>query len=499
LSTSENKAPLDEEEAAPAYSAAEIAQFVLRSTKQHLWLGLSVGTLIGALGLAIASCIPPVYEATCKVFIQDSVGMTSNLTAGRTMSRPLEGARALDEFILARDNLMDIAREAKLFEAWPRTRPFVLRIKDRVFEAMLGSPSARDMDRTFVAMLATSISAAKDGESVRIHGRWRDPLSAYEVTRLVQRNFLAARAAYELGPIQRAIPFLESQLQAAEGEIESSIARIQAFHEGNAASHTPAKAPAGPNAPPAAPAPTATDAEPKPAAKSPASELLAVSRELSETRQKLRAIVEPARQRVAALKLELIELQASYSVDHPKILQQQAKIAAASAAGDEVDKLKLREAELLAALARATGRPTTSTGGGSGSNAIDVPPVNAPPESLEVYPMQARLGAAMRKADDLSGRLETARIELATAEADFHHRYVVVEEAEVPGRPLKSKTPIFYGASIALGLLAVFLVGTLRELRRGRLVDPWQVRSLGLPLLGEVRLRQLPSGTEKQG
>lgn len=494
--TPETQAPPAGEPEAHEISPHDLLQFAVRATRRHIVLGLAVGLAVGFVGFVTTSCIPNIYEASTKIFIEDSVGMTSSLTSGKSLAGTLEGARALDEFILARDNLAAIVREAQLYDTWPRTRPLPMRIKDRLVEAMFGPPDRHGMERAFVEMLAASITARKDGESVRITASWRDPQNTYDITRLVQRNFLAARAAHELGPLQRAIPFLENELESSGTELVAAIEAIAKAYEDNA--------PAAPQGKPSVAALMASASGGKSTGSPRSVELMSLSRELTETRQKIRELVTPNRDRVAALKLELIEMQASYSPDHPRVLQQQARIAAASEISSEVKLLKARESELLAQLSRAAVRPA------DGGNAANKGEEGAPETSLdrveatvgggrsaddyELIPAKARLGLLMKKSDDLASRLQTARITLATAEGDFQHRYIVIEQPDVPGVPLKNKKGIFYLASVIASLLTVVGTATLREFRRGRIVELWQVRTLGLPVLGEVRLQALPRG-----
>lgn len=457
-----------------ASSLKDLAQFALRSARQHLAFCVLIGLVIAFVGITIVSCIPPVFDATSKIFVQDGGAVTSSLASGRERYRPIEGTRGLEEFILARDNLLSIVREAKLYDRWPTTRPWPMRIKDRVMEALVGPPLRKDMERGFVEMLSKSITGAKDGESVRIHGQWRDRESAYEITRLVQRNFLAARAAHDLGPIQRAIPFLEAQLSEADQAIEAAVTRIHAAQSGAAAAPTGQKE--------GAPQP------PVPAKDPQIAELAAISRQLAEARRNQRALVEPWRKRIADLKMELVEMRASYAPEHPRVLQQEARIEAASEVPEELAALREKEQELLNALqSRGVSRAAIQ------ASDTAAPKVEPSLNSPELAPLQARLVAALRKSDDFAQRLESARIELATAEADFQHRYVVVEQPEMPNKPLKQKQPMLFAVVMILAVLVGGLSGSVRELRKGQLIEPWQVRALGLEIVGEAELKRLPS------
>jgi uncharacterized protein involved in exopolysaccharide biosynthesis len=456
-SVPQRSAPVDDTEEGTA-SPKDLLLFGVRAVRQNFAVCLLATLVAGVLGTTLVSALPQTYDATCKIFIQDGGGVTGSLASGHDRNRPIEGARGLEEFILARDNLLSLVREAKLVQRWPSTRPWPMRLKDNLIEYLAGPPNPRFMERALVEMLALSITAAKDGESVRIHAQWRDKESAYEIARLVERNFLAARAAHDHGPIQRAIPFLEQQLQESDQEIESAVRRVQAARTlagGAAVTLVVKDAPANGNS----------------------SELADLSRRLSEVRRQQRALTEPKRRKVAELKMELIDMSASYSADHPLIRQQEARIASLSEVPPELAELREEETKIVSALSSRGAKPEGPTKA----------PVTDDPELLAA---QARLGSVLRKSDEVMSKLENARIELATAEADFKHRYVVVEEPEVPSLPLKpKKQPLFFALSLVVALLIGVAAGVVRELRKGRLVELWQVRQLGIELLGEVDLK----------
>ena len=444
-----------------AFSPRELATFALRATRRHLRLCMAVSLLVLLLGSAVVSALPPVFDATCKIFVQDGGAVTSSLASGRERYRPIEGARGLEEFILARDNLLSIVREAELFDSWPRTRALPMQVKDRVFAYLFGPPDRIYMERGFAEMLTAAVAAEKEGESIRIHAQWRDPQNAYDIARLVQRNFIAARAAHDLGPIRRAIPFLEGQLREADEELERAIARMQGSLASRAKDSKSDR--------------TAGSSD----AKDPdLVELAALSRELSENRRQQRSLVGPRRQRVQEMRLQLIDLKASYSADHPLVRQQEARIEAMTASPEALSELRKRESELQVALSTRGIIPKTEE------------PRKA--DDPEFTLQRARLGTALRKSDEMAARLEAARIELATAEADFEHRYVVVEEPEVPKKPLKAKKKLMMLIGVLIAALVMgVLVGVALELRKGRLIEPWQVRALGVEVLGEVDLRKL--------
>jgi uncharacterized protein involved in exopolysaccharide biosynthesis len=460
-----------EELAENPLSPKEIAAFVLRAVRHNLAVCLLVAAVIAMLGSTIVSALPQTYEATFKIFVQDSAAVASSITTGRE-HRPSDAARGLEELVLSHDNLLSIVRESRLVDKWPETRALPLKLKDQLWGTLFGAPARHDMERMLAAMLETSISGEKEGESVRMRAQWRDKQSAFDIAQLVKRNFLASRAAIDLGPIQRAIPYLEAQLEQADQAIETAVLRLQS-NKTQVVSPSARKLETSP-------AKAAADKE--------ASELAALSRQLSETRRRQRELADPWRQRLAQLKTELVDIKALYTAEHPKVQQLEARIKAASEVPEELAGLRAKEAELLSTLSsRRGGHAAVAAADRSGDAQAA-----APSEDPELVTNKERFFAALRKSDEVAERLEAARVELLTAESEFKHHYVVIEEPEVPEKALKAKKPLLFALVFVAAILLGIVAGAVRELMRDRLVETWQVRSLGLPLLAEVELEKLP-------
>ena len=79
-------------------------------------------------------------------------------------------------------------------------------------------------------------------------------------------------------------------------------------------------------------------------------------------------------------------------------------------------------------------------------------------------------------------------MELDTAQVAFEHRYQIIVPAEVPNTPIKPKPLVILGAGVGISLLLALLLPILAELRRGVIVERWQVTQMQLPVLAELRL-----------
>jgi len=85
-------------------------------------------------------------------------------------------------------------------------------------------------------------------------------------------------------------------------------------------------------------------------------------------------------------------------------------------------------------------------------------------------------------------RLETARVELASSQAALKYRYVVIAEPERPRKPMSPNRILFSLAAVLGAVVMGALSGAVRDLLSGLVYEPWQIKSLGLQVVGEVKL-----------
>jgi capsular polysaccharide biosynthesis protein len=95
----------------------------------------------------------------------------------------------------------------------------------------------------------------------------------------------------------------------------------------------------------------------------------------------------------------------------------------------------------------------------------------------------------MDKYAALRTEIETAQIDLETAQAAFKYRYSVVTPAHLPKRPTKPNVPLVVLAALVAALLCGPLLAVLVDVRTGRVLERWQIeRLLERPILGEISL-----------
>jgi hypothetical protein len=304
---------------------------------------------------------------------------------------------------------------------------------------------------------------------------------------------LQARVAQETSVITAAIGVIEDELKRAGEAIEPALGAVVRAREKSKEVKLGASADAGAQAagePAAAPTATFVRSAPRPQGPDPA-----VSTKLAEIRQAERNVQEPWQRRLTELRLQLADLRSQYGAAHPLVVQQDAKIRDASIEPAELGALRQEERELISRIETGQVTPADVAGHWVPTRSVGGAGPAAPmllEEDPEVSAARAKLMSAVGKYDELKNRLDAARIELATTEIAFKYRYVVVAEPELPRKPIKPNRPALILASLAAGILAGFLAGAIRELTSGRIVEPWQVKQIGLPLLADVSLSDRP-------
>lgn len=468
----------DEGERSPI-DPLEIAAFVLSATRRRWWLAALVVVTVAALGITAATLLPKKYETLTRVLVGEG-GFMVHVNPERKAPE-VDEFRGLQERIFRQENLREIVREMDLERLWMERRPTLLRFKDWLLRNGLDRQDEKTRTRTLMATLGQRLTVETDHQTtITIKAVWTDPETAARIVEVTRDRFFQERLDGELDVLREALKIQEEQAKAAARDVDRFLKRVE-----KASWYEPPPAPA-----------SSGDTQPRvvevrrPESK-PEPDPLLVGK-LERVRQRIRETKEPWQRRLTELKLQLTDLGASYAEKHPLIIHQKARIEEASAPPPELAALKEEESDLLAKIEAFSKAPEEDTGRRRVrvSEPEAAPPKQGPvriEQSAAISAEQAKLITAINKYNELSERVASTHLEIATAETAFKHRYLVTVEAEVPIAPLKPKLPLLISiGSIVFGLLLGLAVGPLIELLRGRLLAPWQVKSLGLPLLGDV-------------
>jgi uncharacterized protein involved in exopolysaccharide biosynthesis len=488
--------------AGKAISPLEILGFVRGAARRHRLLGLLVFLGVGTVGTAVSLALPALYAAETKILIAQTV-VSTNPERTQTAADPLRGA---SDIVSRKENLEGTVREANLVKSWEETRGAVFKAKDWVMAQVLGPLTEADKVKALVGMLEDSLEIRPEGNvSLGIKVYWRDANTAADLTKILQRRFLDTRLEQDTSVISAAIDILDAEAkksaEAITPELKEVQRLVQTLGSPSAPEPAPSAAPASGGAPAVgAAAPNVVRVAPiAPAA--PAIPDPALVTKLQEVRNNIRSVTEPWQRRISDLTAQLSDLRGVYGPSHPAVIQQEARIKEASAEPPQLTELRQQEQEVMAELRRSTNAgDVAGTPGGAArvfrggavrpASALDrggslpIRPLEEPPE---LSAARAKLRSAIDKYTEFTSRVDEARLQLTTARAAFKYRYQVVAEPEVPRKPVKPKRALLIIGSIVGALLFGLVAGAIRELLTGRLLEPWQLKTIGVPLLGEIK------------
>jgi uncharacterized protein involved in exopolysaccharide biosynthesis len=501
---------------------SELVGFFVRASKRHrglMWTVCALG-LIGGVSAAVYA--PPVFDSSCKILVQKSSAMqllsnpnanVQNESAGDTMS-------SAPDIILRRENLVAVIEETQLRERWTARRPPLPRLKDKMIQKAFGEFTDEIKQRVLIGMLEKKVFVSHDeGSILKIRVEWQDADTAFALVSAFEQRFLADKSTSEASVTSEAIAILEEESKRSAQGIDTSLTDLLKVSDKIKSSQRPplpeALTPGSTSAPLHARNGTGGVAA-RPTA--PTVPTVNVAALLAEKRAAIRAVRDPWQQRLADARAQMASLRATYTEQHPQVVALQSQITAASLKPAELVALEEDERSLLADLAAQAApqaappppsmtapRPTSRRG--APAPAPDTATMDAPlpaptgprltwngatfavGEAPEVVAARERLTAATRKYEDVAGRLDTARIQLQSLQAAFKYRFIVVQPPEPARTPAKPNRVLLLLAGIVGGLVLGLLCGGIKDLLRGRFVEPWQVsRRLRLPLLAEVKV-----------
>lgn len=470
---------LDEESGAPI-DPFEVGRFVFSSAKRHWKLGAGVAVTIAALGITVGAFLPKTYETRTRILVGQE-GIMSQVNPDRVAPK-VDEFRGLNDRIFSQESLRGIVVDADLATLWTKHRPPFFRFKDSLLGNGLETYSPEDRTRALMGTLETKLFVETDNStSITFGARWGDPETVTRIVETTKKRFLEGRLRQEIEMFTQVITILEGEAKAAARDVERDLKNVE-----KASWYTP------PATPGAKSSPTVVEVSAGAPKKAEPDPLVVVK--LEKVRQQIREVQEPWQRRITELKLRLTDLRASYGPKHPLVVHQETRISDASQPPPELESLQGEEARLLQQIesfsvpddGKSPRRTRVIQAGGAPSAPTGPVRIN---ESASLSAEQSRLILAINKYNDLSVRISSTRLEIATAETVFKYRYVVAAEPEMPKAPLKPKLPLLIAlGSIVFGALVGLLIGPARELLKGKLLATFQVRQLGLPVIAEVDL-----------
>lgn len=472
----------------------QVLGFAARSLRRHWALALVVFAVVVAAALAGLEVLPRTYKVEVRILTARNQVMPALGNPGRAVPREADApTQAASELILRRDNLVALVKQTSLVDQWEQGRAPALKVKDAVQAFFKGQPREEDKLEALVGLLEKRLKVTTSEGTVSIQLTWPDAQMAYQLVDAAQQNFIETRHALEVSTITEAISILEWHATKMREYLQTTLDELR--HAREAARDAPAVLVRGA---PAAPVVRRVEARPRPA-----DQELQQARAMLAAKRKALGDVEGYRhKRLVELQALLAEQTATYAAAHPLVVATQDSIAALSRDSPQIEALRRETLELEREVAAREAQEPRETV----AAVVEAPrpepmfevrrelagaprePPGPREEDTSVEYLKGQLELTSAKYQDLQGRIEGARIELDTARAAFKYRYSVTKPAQVPKEPESPKPAMVVVGGLFAALVLALFAAVAADLRRGRVVEAWQVeRGLGLRVLAEVR------------
>lgn len=461
-------------------SYLSFAKRAIQSRKKTIVAIAAFGILLTGV---IAKYLPRTYTcSTVMMTVQNAV-----LDSDRG-PKPLAGAKSL---IMRHENLESLVKQTDLIKKFRERRPPLMKVKDRVMELLTGKLNDKVMTAILVGTMESKIAIGTEDDNLSIDVDWSDGNTAAELAQAVQDGFLRIRHKSEISAFQEKMAILDSHAGKLREEIEALATQL------NAASSAELERSAKDSKPGAAPNPTPGRSSARRAAPVVDSQLPELRERLAALKTRLGAAESERSGRIAVEQGKLDELKLKLMPSHPQVITQEERLAMASQVSSELAMMRSEAADLESQLRQRdamvkTGQTVPSSALGGGGSA-DAQPLSAGVAMVlsrdEGDPaLRAQLSGAVIRYGSLRDDVRAAKLALDTAQAAFNHRYQVVIPVEVPSKPTKPNLIAVVLAGLVLSLLIAFIVPIVSELRRGVLLEYWQVDAFKLPVLAELHL-----------
>jgi uncharacterized protein involved in exopolysaccharide biosynthesis len=484
------------------------AAFVLGSVRRRRVLVVAIMVSIVGATVGLLLALPRTYHVETKALAQPNAALTvrGDGPGGDSLTR------AAAETVLRRENLVALAQQTDLIRYTLDHRAPIQRARDAIMTAVQGREDT-EADRldALVKVLEKKLAVwtSESGSTVTIAIDWSDAPMACRLVDAAQRTFLDARYAREITALAESIGILQGHTTSLKADIDDAVGRIQAMRGGREVPSAGAS-PQTPSLP--QPRMLSMQRPPTPRVSAPDPELQQLNIQIHAKLHAVDELEELRRHRLSELQAQLVEARTIYTESHPTVVDLKQSIAALSVESQQVTSLRQEAASLKAQYDRraasTSDAPDPDAASAEAVTALAPAPIATPPQlGTDVLRLdldlreerdpgmvyaRGQLRDAMDKYAALRTQIQTAQIDLETAQAAFKYRYSVVSPARLPKSPTAPNVPMVVLAALFAAVLCGLLVAVVADVRAGRLLERWQIEQLlDRPILGEVALPRL--------
>jgi len=437
------------------------AALVVRSLRGHWFAILLVtGLFVGAASGA-AAVLPRTWAGEARILVRKGTSVMSAVTDPRRAIVPgfdAPGQSAV-ELAMSRSALEHIVREADLVAHFRQHRPPLLAAIDRVRTRLRGPLPPEEEAEAVLGLLRARLQVSYGDEIVRVRVRWWDAEGVERIVTQATAAFLAERERLDIETLERSHAILVSAVASMRADMTGRVTDFQRAR----ASVLGAMAVQVKQTPP----PTARIGQ--------------LRDRLLEKRAYREEIERQRRQRLAALEIQQAQQAEMLGPAHPDLIATERALGGLRGDDDAMRRARLEETGALDDFVAAGGSLDVF-----GESSADEPLVNPaaarPDDDPVVIAARAELRLRVDGYQDLSMRLENARLELETARAAMPFRYMITHPAERPRKPIAPAVPLIIAGGLCAGLGAGVLLALAWTVRT-------EARQAGVPV--RVRLATL--------
>jgi uncharacterized protein involved in exopolysaccharide biosynthesis len=448
--------------------------WVFRGAWRHRLLAALVFTTVLGLGLGWMALAPRTWHVEAKLLASRSQlirALGNPRTSGSLTEDP---TRAADEIVFAHDNLVALVKQTNLLELTRAHRSALGRLCDGALELVVGPPTADEALDAMVELLEKRLVVTSDSQTVVIAVNWPDPEAAYQLVETAQRNFLESRHLSEVTAIGEAIAILQLHAEQAQTTVTAALDELERVRDER---RLGLPRPPGPRELRTFIRATSDDANTT-------AELSQLKVLLQAKRRALSDVLDLRARRLSELSAHLAEQRVHYADKHPALVDTLERMAALRAPTPQLVQARDQLAALVDEYRRKGGVAPDAALSPSPRESTRAMRAAAPAPQVTLADLaddplvdfaRNRLRVASANAEELSMRIDSARLEQETARVAFKYRYNLVRPAALPHKPVSPKLEVLFGMSLMLAFFCALLSGAALEWWRGAPVEPWQV------------------------
>ncbi len=206
-----------------------------RWVRQLLRVSLSRHRLAGALSVVAAflavflvnAAMPPVWRVQAEVIVSEPTTMY-RLTAPFDAVPPLQqGLRELPEELTSKAHLVALVKRTGLMDRWESSRPWPIRLKNRVMETLRGPVSEVDLLDALVAMVDKHLAVWVERDKVFIACDWPEREVAVAIVSGTVAALKDLRIERDVHALEASASSLDGQRDGVEAEMKARLELIE--------------------------------------------------------------------------------------------------------------------------------------------------------------------------------------------------------------------------------------------------------------------------------